>query len=377
MPEATFICIDSSDYMRNGDYSPSRIMACQEACSLLCEALMQRNPENVIGFLTFGGKTCSVRETLTEDIDRVSGSLASIAVGGESHFAYGIQIAMLALSHCKNTRSQKHIVAFCGSPITDSPDRLRQLATALRKDDVGVSILSLGVPANTPILQQFTEQVQKNASLYVVPEHGSVIDFLFTTSLMGGDGGSSGGSGGAGGGNVGVPGGFGPEADDPQFAMAIRASLEEEQRRQAAAAAAGNNNSDSNAQANATTASSTSNTNNNTGGGGDAAITSNQDAAPEDDLELALRLSMEEALRAEQQQTQQETTKTTSDGAPTTQPPAQTGTGGGGANEMAEFEAAIQDPEVMKMLQQISSDEKKKDDNDKKDDKDKKDGDKK
>ncbi|WP_257254790.1 MULTISPECIES: VWA domain-containing protein [unclassified Endozoicomonas] len=297
----TFLCIDSSDYMRNGDYSPNRIMAVQEACSLLCEALIQRNPENVIGLLTFGGNACSVRETLTEDIDRISASLASIAVGGESHFANGVRIAMLALSHAKNNRSQKQVVIFVGSPVTDSPDKLRQLATALRKHNVGVSIISLGCPSNTSILKEFTEQVRKNAYFYVVPEHGSVIDLLFSTALMG-DGPGSGSFGVHTG--VSATGGafnFGTEADDPQLAMAILASLEEEQRRQAAAAA----NSDNNNQQTTTTTQQA-----------DIPITNNQDAAPEDDLELALLLSMEEALRAEQQAAEESNKPTSSDAAP-------------------------------------------------------------
>lgn len=372
MPEATFLCIDNSDFMRNGDYSPNRMMAVQEACSLLCEALMQRNPENVIGFLTFGGRACSVRETLTEDIDRVSGSLASIAVGGESHFAYGLQIAMLALSHVKNTRSQKQIAVFVGSPISDNADRLKQLATALRKDDVGVSIISMGCPENTPILQQFTEQVQKNAHLYVVPENGSVIDFLFTTALMGGEGGSGGGVGGGAmmGGQPGTGGGYGREADDSEFAMAIRASLEEEQRRQAAAANNSNNN-------NAPSSSSNNASRETTNAVPTTTAPVQNDAAPEDDLELALRLSMEEALRAEQQQQQQQQTSSSSSGPQPTSADAapssnttstnNNNSSNNNQNDMAEFEAAIQDPEVLKMLEEAAKEENNNDSSKKKD----------
>lgn len=363
MPQATYLCVDSSDYMRNGDYAPNRIMAVQEACGLLCEAMMQKNPENVIGFLTFGGKQCSVRETLTEDIDRVTGSLASIAVGGESLFGYGVQIAMLALSHVKNTRSEKQIVAFVGSPVRDSQERLVQLAKALRKDDVGISVVSLGVPGNTPLLNTFVDAVGRNAYLYVVPEGHTVIDFLFTTALMGGDGagvgvaGTSAGAGGMGGTAL------GRDADDPQMAMALRASMEEEQRRQAAAAAANSGGQSSSS------------------GGGNSAQNNNVSNATaalppaEDDLELALRLSMEEALREEQQHANQGTssstgTATTQDGgvatsssssssgttAPTTTANATAGTKNNN-NELAEFEAAVLDPDVMAALEKIAEDD--------------------
>ena len=53
--EATFIVCDNSDYMRNGDFAPSRLEAQQDAVNLLAGAKTQCNPENAVGVLTMRG----------------------------------------------------------------------------------------------------------------------------------------------------------------------------------------------------------------------------------------------------------------------------------------------------------------------------------
>ncbi|KAJ6896878.1 hypothetical protein NC651_022925 [Populus alba x Populus x berolinensis] len=57
--EATMICIDNSEWMRNGDYSPSRFQAQADAVNLLCGAKTQSNPEKTVGILTMAGKQVS------------------------------------------------------------------------------------------------------------------------------------------------------------------------------------------------------------------------------------------------------------------------------------------------------------------------------
>lgn len=39
--QATMICIDNSEWMRNGDYSPTRIQAQVDAVNLICGAKTQ------------------------------------------------------------------------------------------------------------------------------------------------------------------------------------------------------------------------------------------------------------------------------------------------------------------------------------------------
>lgn len=102
------ICIDNSEWMRNGDYSPSRFEAQTEAVNLICGAktqvlgrdsllyvymrssigvirvfpgilsLMykklwkwQSNPENTVGILTMAGKGVRVLATPTTDLAKI------------------------------------------------------------------------------------------------------------------------------------------------------------------------------------------------------------------------------------------------------------------------------------------------------------------
>ena len=50
------ICLDNSDYMRNGDYVPTRIAAQKEAASIVTTDRINSNPENTVGLLSMAGK---------------------------------------------------------------------------------------------------------------------------------------------------------------------------------------------------------------------------------------------------------------------------------------------------------------------------------
>ncbi|RNC31637.1 proteasome regulatory non-ATPase subunit, partial [Trypanosoma cruzi] len=165
MPEACFLCLDSTEFMRNGDQFPSRFLGVQEAASLLSNAKIQMNAENTVGFLTLGGNACTVFETLTLDVERVMCSLANISIRGKRcHFSQGLQIASLALSHRTNPRAEKRIVAFIGTPLSETDEELEKLARKLRKDDVAVDIVGICVEANVPRLSAFVEKLNKNGN---------------------------------------------------------------------------------------------------------------------------------------------------------------------------------------------------------------------
>ena len=44
--------LDNSEWMRNGDYNPSRIEAQHDAVTLIAGSKTQQNPENVVGLMT-------------------------------------------------------------------------------------------------------------------------------------------------------------------------------------------------------------------------------------------------------------------------------------------------------------------------------------
>jgi hypothetical protein len=48
--------LDTSAFMRNGDYTPSRLDAQYDAAVLLCDAKIEDHPESTVGILTMGGK---------------------------------------------------------------------------------------------------------------------------------------------------------------------------------------------------------------------------------------------------------------------------------------------------------------------------------
>lgn len=242
MPEASMLCIDSTEYMRNGDFFPNRLMGVQEASNLLCNAKMQQNQENTLGFLTFGGLACNVVETLTADVDRVITSITQVPLSGKRpHFARALQIASLALTHRINPRAEKRIIMFVGSPILDDGQELAKLAKKLRKDNYAVDIVSFGVNENVPILEAFIENVNKdgNSRLLVVQEGASITDSLMSSAVfLGNDAvAAADGSGAApAGARAAFEFGVDPSVD-PELAMVLRMSMEEEMRRQEALAA--------------------------------------------------------------------------------------------------------------------------------------------
>ena len=54
--EATMMIIDSSEYMRNGDYQPTRFECQSDAVNTIFQTKIDSNPENTVGFMTMAGK---------------------------------------------------------------------------------------------------------------------------------------------------------------------------------------------------------------------------------------------------------------------------------------------------------------------------------
>eukprot|EP00758_Cryptobia_borreli_P002627 Tbor_TRINITY_DN3168_c0_g1::TRINITY_DN3168_c0_g1_i1::g.14624::m.14624/K03029/PSMD4, RPN10; 26S proteasome regulatory subunit N10 len=324
MPEAIMMCIDSSEYMRNGDYFPSRMMATQDSASVILSSKLSSNPENTIGFMCMGGQSCTMRETLTGDLERVMASLTKITIGGKLHFTNAIQIATLALSYRSNPRSEKRILAFVGSPVVEDERVLEQLAKKLRKDHVAVDIISFGEDSNKEILEKFINTVnkQQNSHILHVPRGSSISDCLYTHPiLLGNDaaaanaGGTSGHAGGSGGFEFGVD----PNID-PELARALRMSAEDERHRIERLANGGESS---------------------TIEGDDTAAPSRAPFIPdvpmteEEELELAIRLSMQDA---------EDTTRANE------QPSGSGAPHGSTAQVDPGFDAALEDPDFMKQL---------------------------
>ncbi|KAI5684061.1 hypothetical protein M9H77_05289 [Catharanthus roseus] len=245
--EATMICIDNSEWMRNGDYSPSRFQAQAEAVNLICGAKTQSNPENTVGVLTMAGKGVRVLVTPTSDLGKILACMHGLEVGGEMNLAAGIQVAQLALKHRQNKKQQQRIIVFAGSPVKYDKKVLEMIGKKLKKNSVALDVVNFGEEdeGKTEKLEALVAAVNNNDSSHIVhvpPGPNALSDVLISTPIFTGDG--EGGSGFAAAAAAAAAGGvsgfdFGVDPNlDPELALALRVSMEEERARQEAAAKA-------------------------------------------------------------------------------------------------------------------------------------------
>jgi hypothetical protein len=54
--EATMMIIDNSEFMRNGDYQPTRFDAQADAVNIVFNTKIDANPENTVGVMSMAGK---------------------------------------------------------------------------------------------------------------------------------------------------------------------------------------------------------------------------------------------------------------------------------------------------------------------------------
>ncbi|XP_077231323.1 26S proteasome non-ATPase regulatory subunit 4 homolog [Tasmannia lanceolata] len=243
--EATMICIDNSEWMRNGDYSPSRFQAQSDAVNIICGAKTQSNPENTVGVLTMAGKGVRVLVTPTSDLGKILACMHGLEIGGEMNMAAGIQVAQLALKHRQNKKQQQRIIVFAGSPITYDKKVLETIGRKLKKNSVALDIVDFGEEddAKPEKLEALLSAVNNNESSHIVhvpAGPNALSDVLISTPVVTGDG--EGGSGFAAAAAAAAAGGvsgydFGVDPNlDPELALALRVSMEEERARQEAAA---------------------------------------------------------------------------------------------------------------------------------------------
>ncbi|CAN6985899.1 unnamed protein product [Brassica oleracea var. botrytis] len=242
--EATMICIDNSEWMRNGDYSPSRLQAQTEAVNLLCGAKTQSNPENTVGILTMAGKGVRVLTTPTSDLGKILACMHGLDVGGEINLTAAIQIAQLALKHRQNKNQRQRIIVFAGSPIKYEKKALEVVGKRLKKNSVSLDIVNFGDDDDEEKpqkLEALLAAVNNNDGSHIVhvPSGANALsDVLLSTPIFTGDEGASGyvsaaAAAAAAGGDF----DFGVDPNiDPELALALRVSMEEERARQEAAA---------------------------------------------------------------------------------------------------------------------------------------------
>lgn len=227
--EATFIVVDTSEYALNGDYTPSRYDAQEDAVHMLFQAKVNANPESAVGLLSMGGKAANVLVTLTDDFGKILAALHSTKVSGSPHFSTALQVAQLALKHRQNKNQRQRIIIFVCSPISDEEASLVKLAKKLKKNSVAVDIISFGETSqNSAKLEAFIQAINSsdNSHLVSIPPGPHLLsDVLATSGIVGHAAADQSASG--------NDFDFGVDPSmDPELALALRMSLEEEQARQ-------------------------------------------------------------------------------------------------------------------------------------------------
>jgi len=228
------VCIDNSDYTRNGDYAPTRFESQTDAVNLVCGAKTQQNPENSVGMLCTAGDCIQVMITPTTDLGKIVSEIPKASIGGTSDMLRGIQTAQLALKHRQNKHQKQRIIAFVGSPIGATEKELETLGKNLKKNNVSLDLVSFGeVEENKAKLEKLLNAVNSNdtSRIIEIPQGAKLLsDVLLSSPIINdGEGGGMGAVGGGGGDNFEF--GINPN-DDPELALALRISMEEERARQ-------------------------------------------------------------------------------------------------------------------------------------------------
>lgn len=230
MAGTTMIVLDNSEWMRNGDFTPTRIDQQFDAFSRIADVKM-RHPESMVGLMTMSGKSPNVLVTPSVDIGKLLACLhGKVRFEGAPNVIASLQIAQLALKHRQHKNHTPKIILFVASPITEAEDKLVKLGKQLQKNEVSVDIVNFGEEAeNAPKLEAFLAAVNKNDNSHLVnvpPGVGVLSDILQQSPIV---------SGGDGGGGGGAAHPFGVDPDlDPELAMAMQMSMEEARRAEGA-----------------------------------------------------------------------------------------------------------------------------------------------
>ncbi|CAI4225236.1 unnamed protein product [Auanema sp. JU1783] len=236
--ESTMICVDNSEWMRNGDFVPTRLQCQQDAANLVMNCKLRANPENAVGLLSMANGV-QVLSTMTQENARLYMKLHQLEPMGKCNFLASFKVAHLALKHRQNRSHRMRVVLFIGSPIEEvDTNELTKLAKKFKKEKVDCDVICFGETdsENSKLMGQFIDTLNgkdgTGSNLVVVSSGSTLTDALLNSPVCRGEDG----------GNANIGGGgfeFGVDPDeDPDLALALRVSMEEERARQAAVAAA-------------------------------------------------------------------------------------------------------------------------------------------
>jgi len=220
--EAVVVAVDNSEFMRNGDYTPSRYDAQYDACNLIFGRKSEDNAESALALVSTAGDKAEVHVALTLEIGDVITALQKVRIGGKANFIQSLNKSKLVLLHKRNPNQGLRIIVFVGSPIYDKEEDLVGVAEQLKKHRVAVDLISFGeTEFNEKKLEAFFNTVNGDgrSNLVRVPTGlgVSLSDFLRNTPILSG--------GDTGGGDVNM-GEFGINPNtDPDLYAALQESM--------------------------------------------------------------------------------------------------------------------------------------------------------
>uniref|UniRef100_A0A3B5MZW5 26S proteasome non-ATPase regulatory subunit 4 n=1 Tax=Xiphophorus couchianus TaxID=32473 RepID=A0A3B5MZW5_9TELE len=217
--ESTMVCVDNSEYMRNGDFLPTRLQAQQDAVNIVCHSKTRSNPENNVGLITMANN-CEVLTTLTPDTGRILSKLHAVQPRGNISFCTGIRVAHLALKHRQGKNHKMRIIAFVGSPVEDNEKEVMALSEPF------CPLQEMNTEKLTAFINTLNGKEGAGSHLVTVPPGPSLADALLSSPILAGEGGAVLGLGASD-----FEFGVDPSAD-PELALALRVSMEEQRQRQ-------------------------------------------------------------------------------------------------------------------------------------------------
>uniref|UniRef100_H2YRD3 VWFA domain-containing protein n=1 Tax=Ciona savignyi TaxID=51511 RepID=H2YRD3_CIOSA len=225
--ESTVLCIDNSEFMRNGDYLPTRIQAQQDAANMICRTKLRSNPENNVALLSMAD--AQVHVTLTTDSGKLLSKLNTIQPKGDMKLLNGLRVAHLALKHRQSKNHRTRIVAFVGSPIKEDDKELVKVAKRLKKEKVSVDVINFGEQeCNTEKLTSFVNTLNgkdgAGSHLVTIPPGSMLSGAIGSSPIVVEEGSMTSAA-------QEFDMGFDPNSD-PELALALRVSLEEQRHRQ-------------------------------------------------------------------------------------------------------------------------------------------------
>jgi 26S proteasome regulatory subunit N10 len=197
-----------------------------------------------VGVMTMAGKGVRVLVTPTSDLGKILACMHGLEVGAEANLAAAIQVAQLALKHRQNKRQQQRIIVFIGSPVTYDKKMLESIGKKLKKNNVALDVVDFGEtddekPEKLEALIAAVNSSDSSHIVHVPPGEHALSDVLISTPIFTGEEGGSGfaasAAAAAATGATGYDFGVDPNVD-PELALALRLSMEEERARQEAIA---------------------------------------------------------------------------------------------------------------------------------------------